>query len=70
MQPEYEKPCMVRPDFSKLHKPTYDYRNMEHAGQFQGVGEAGKTASFTGNGGIDAMPPKQRCVKVPRDHRG
>ena len=69
MQPEYEKPTMDKPDFAKPYQPCYDYRNMENAGQYRGVGQAGKIGSKSSES-IDSMPPKSQIQKVRRDHNG
>jgi hypothetical protein len=70
MQPDYEKPCIKRPDFTEANFPTYDYRNMENAGKFRGVGQPGKTASFKESKTLDAIPQKKVKSKVRRDHEG
>jgi len=70
MQPDYEKPVMKRPDFTEANMPTYDYRNMENAGKFRGVGEAGKTGKFEGKESIETMPYKPQKNYLRRDHRG
>lgn len=69
MEKEIKEPCIKRPDFSEPNKPAYDYRNMENAGKFRGVGEAGKVGLKNSNS-IDAMPPTKHKMKVPRDHEG
>lgn len=70
MQPEYEKPTVKRPDFTEPGYPSYDYRNMENAGKFRGVGERGKTGHFYGQESIETMPPNKVKSKVRRDHEG
>ncbi len=69
MQPEYEKPVVKRPDFSEPGMPCYDYRNMEIAGKYRGVGERGKTG-MDSSSSIDAMPPAPVKTRVRRDHEG
>lgn len=70
MQPSEEKPTVKRPDFSEPGFPTYDYRNMENAGKFRGVGQRGKTGLFNGPESMNAMPPETKKSKVRRDHEG
>ena len=70
MQPKYEKPTLHTPAFSKPGAPCYDYRNMEKAGQYRGVGERGKTGHFNSAKSMDAMPTKKISAKVRRDHEG
>ncbi len=67
MDSEIKKPVLKRPEF--LSEVPYDYRNMEKAGPFAGVGERGKVGSKNSTS-IDAMPPNKKCIYVPRDHRG
>lgn len=69
MQPDYERPTVKRPDFTEAEEPTYDYRNMENAGKFRGIGQRGKVGS-KGTTSIDTMPPKARNPRVRRDHEG
>lgn len=69
MQPEYEKPVVKRPDFTEANMPTYDYRNMEKAGKYRGVGQRGKVG-LDKSMSIDAMPMKPVKSKVRRDHEG
>lgn len=64
-----EYPTLKKPEFSKPDRPCYDYRNFESAGQYRGVGAAGKVGLFNSQG-IDAMPPASKKQKVPRDHKG
>ena len=66
MQPEYEKPVMKKPEFSEPEEPCYDYRNIENAGKYRGVGKAGKIGSKMATS-IDAMPAESRSKFVPRD---
>lgn len=63
--PDY-KPEIKKPTFPEV---KYDYRNMENAGKFRGVGEAGKVGKYYSNS-IDAMPPTKKVERVPRDHNG
>lgn len=69
MEDEEKKPYIKRPDFSEPNEPAYDYRNVEDAGKFRGVGTAGKVGKKMSDS-VDAMPPKKNCNPVPRDHRG
>jgi hypothetical protein len=69
MEEEIKKPYIKRPDFSEPDKPAYDYRNMEDAGKFRGVGQAGKVGKKSSDS-INAMPPEKKKMKVPRDHEG
>lgn len=69
MDEEIKKPFIKRPDFSEPNAPSYDYRNMEDAGKFRGVGQAGKVG-LKNSTSIDAMPPQKKTIKVPRDHEG
>lgn len=69
MQPSNEKPKDYGPKFIKADEPTYDYRNMEKAGQYRGVGHPGKVGHFHSTG-IDAMPPEPKKSRVRRDHEG
>ncbi len=69
MEEEIKKPYIKRPDFSEPNKPAYDYRNMEDAGKFRGVGEAGKIGLNKATS-IYAMPPESSKMQVPRDHEG
>jgi len=69
MQPDYERPVIRRPDFSEAEEPCYDYRNMENAGKFRGVGQAGKVGSKD-SPSIETMPSKSINKKVKRDHEG
>jgi hypothetical protein len=70
MQPNDEKPTIKRPDFSEPGAPSYDYRNMENAGKYRGVGQAGKVGLFTNSKSIDAIPQNKMKSKVRRDHEG
>lgn len=71
MQPEYEKPVIKRPDFTEAEQPCYDYRNMESAGKFRGVGQAGKTGFFEDKSlSCETMPRDPRKRKLRRDHEG
>jgi hypothetical protein len=65
-----EKPFLKRPEFAEPFQPCYDYRNMENAGKFRGVGQAGKIGLFDGKESIDTMAPKPEKRKVRRDHEG
>jgi hypothetical protein len=69
MEKEIKKPYIKRPDFAKPDEPAYDYRNMEDAGKFRGVGEAGKVG-LRKSTSMDAMPPNKSNRQVPRDHEG
>lgn len=69
MESEEKKPCIKGPNFSEPNKPAYDYRNMEDAGKYRGVGSAGKVGLFRSDS-IDAMPPTKSNKRVPRDHEG
>lgn len=69
MEEEIKKPYMKLPNFAEPNKPAYDYRNMENAGKFRGVGQAGKIGYWQTNS-INPMPPKSSKMKVPRDHEG
>lgn len=66
MDDELKHSKIKRPDFERC---PYDYRNFESAGHFRGVGEAGKVG-LKASTSIDAMPPKKKDIKVPRDHAG
>ncbi len=66
MDNEIKYPELTKPKF--FNQP-YDYRNIENVGEYRGVGEAGKTGLFNSNS-IEAMPPKSKAIKVPRDHKG
>jgi hypothetical protein len=69
MDKEIKKPYIKRPDFSEPDEPAYDYRNMENAGKFRGVGQAGKVGLMKSTS-IKAMPPRKSDIRVPRDHAG
>ena len=64
-----EKPVIKRPDFTEPYEPCYDYRNMEDAGKYRGVGQAGKVGLKDGMS-IESMPPDSFKKRVPRDHNG
>jgi len=64
-----KKPNIKKPDFSEPDLPAYDYRNMEDAGKYRGVGQAGKVG-LRQSTSINAMPPEKGKMKVPRDHEG
>jgi hypothetical protein len=66
MDQEIKFPELDKPQFFRM---PYDYRNIETAGQYRGVGQAGKTAS-KGSGSINAMPSGSEKMQVPRDHKG
>lgn len=66
MDDELKYPTMKDP---KFFNEAYDYRNIENAGKYRGVGQAGKVGSRMSNS-IDAMPPEKKSRYVPRDHRG
>lgn len=64
MDNEIKHPDIDVPVFAK---EPYDYRNMEKAGHYRGVGEAGKVGGYRCTS-YDPMPPKKHSMKVPRDH--
>jgi len=66
MDKEIKKPELVDPKF--FNEP-FDYRNIETAGRYRGVGEAGKVG-LNKSTSIDAMPPEKNTIAVPRDHKG
>lgn len=66
MKSEIKHPELKRPQF--FDEP-YDYRNIENAGHFRGVGEAGKTGSRMSTS-LNAMPDQSSKMQVPRDHKG
>ena len=66
MDKEIKFPELTKPKF--FNEP-YDYRNIENAGHYCGVGERGKVGSRESSS-IEAMPPKQKKMQVPRDHKG
>lgn len=66
MEDEIKYPEMDKPEFIKV---SYDYRNMEDAGKFRGVGMPFKMGSRMSTS-IDAAPPEKHIMKVPRDHQG
>lgn len=67
MDEEIKKPTLDRP---KFFREPYDFRNMENAGEFRGVGEKGKTAKEAPSSSLDAMPPSPHKMEQPRDHKG
>lgn len=66
MDQEIKKPELDRPTF---FREPYDYRNIEYAGQYRGVGERGKIGLDNSNS-TEAMPPNAHTMGVPRDHKG
>jgi len=66
MRDEIKKPELDKP---KFYREPYDYRNMEKAGEYCGVGERGKVGKNQSDS-IDAMPPQAKTMQVPRDHKG
>ena len=66
MRSEIKKPELKQP---KFFDEPYDYRNIEDAGHFCGVGEAGKTGSRQSTS-LNAMPDEATKMQVPRDHKG
>lgn len=66
MKSEIKRPTLKEPKF--LNEP-YDYRNVEWAGHFCGVGEAGKTGSRQSTS-TNAMPDQSSNMQVPRDNKG
>lgn len=66
MKSEIKHPELDRP---KFFDEPYDYRNIENAGHFRGVGEAGKTGSRQSTS-LNAMPDQPSNMQVPRDHKG
>lgn len=69
MQPEYEKPYLDGPEFAKPYQPCYDYRNMEDAGKYRGVGKAGKVGNMGSSMNMETMPESKVKTNVRRDHR-
>lgn len=68
MEMHIEKPIKIdKPEFPKF---PYDYRNMEKAGHFKGVGERGKTGDMGSSMDCYAMPKDSKVIAVPRDHDG
>ena len=63
---EIKKPELRDPAF---YRESYDYRNIENAGHYRGIGSAGKVGSKASSS-IDAMPPEKKHLAVPRDHKG
>ena len=55
---------IMRPDFPRYD--CYDFRNVEDAGKYRGVGRAGKVGSRSSES-IDAMPPSKEKKPVPRN---
>lgn len=66
MDAEIKKPELKCPEF---YQEPYDYRNIENAGKYRGVGQAGKVG-LKRCGSYDPMPPKASKMRVPRDHGG
>jgi len=66
MKSEIKKPTLKEPKFGN---EAYDYRNVEDAGHFDGVGEAGKTGSRYSKS-LNAMPDDATKMQVSRDHKG
>lgn len=68
MKEEIKKPdpALDRP---KFFREPYDYRNVETAGEYCGVGEPGKEGQHSSSS-LDAMPPGAKRMMVPRDHKG
>jgi hypothetical protein len=66
MDQEIKKPTLRQPQF---HDEAYDFRNIENAGHFRGVGQRGKTGSFKSTS-LDAMPENPTEMREYRDHRG
>lgn len=66
MDNEIKKPELTKPQF---FREPYDYRNIETAGGYRGVGERGKVGLMSPKS-MDAMPPDKKTIKVPRDHEG
>lgn len=56
-------PDIDRPHFSKI---PYDYRNMEKAGKYRGVGERGKTGQDLSQS-LNAMPKEKKISIMDRD---
>lgn len=66
MDQEYKMPELDRPEFFRV---PYDYRNIEYAGAYRGVGEAGKVG-LNSSSSMDAMPTQPKTRGVQRDHAG
>lgn len=66
MDQEIKKPELDRPTF---FREPYDYRNIEYAGGYRGVGERGKVGGENPTS-IDPMPTQSKKMQVPRDHKG
>lgn len=66
MDKEIKKPTLTEP---KYFDEAYDYRNIETAGKYRGVGERGKVG-LKSSDSIDAMPAEKKTIRVPRDHKG
>lgn len=64
MDNEIKKPELKDP---KFYRESYDYRNVEGAGQYRGVGQAGKVGLMKSNS-IDAMPTEGQIMQVPCYH--
>lgn len=62
MDKELKKPTLKDP---KFFREPYDYRDVEGAGEYRGVGEAGKVGSKMSTS-IDAMPPEKMKMMVAR----
>lgn len=65
MDQEIKKPELERPAF---FREPYDYRNIEYAGEYRGVGERGKIGKNNPDS-IDPMPPQSNNMQVPRDYK-
>jgi hypothetical protein len=65
MEKEVKKPELDKPSF---FREPYDYRNIEYAGQYRGVGERGKVGTKSSSS-MDAMPPNPKNMQVPRDFK-
>lgn len=66
MDNEIKFPTMEKP---KFFDEAYDYRNIENAGHFRGVGEAGKIGKKNPTS-LNPMPDSPSKMYVPRDHNG
>lgn len=66
MDNEIKFPTMENP---KFFEESYDYRNIENAGPFCGVGMAGKVGSKNPTS-INPMPDSPNKRYVARDHKG
>lgn len=67
MDKEIEKPDVERPVFSA---PPYDYRNLEKAGKYRGVGYGPDLGKKESSNDCYAMPKDSKIMGVPRDHEG